>query len=143
MKAEYLKIRQNNPHIPASQALEYVRDLITISELESRFEIELTVMPEDLPLRGNLICSGDNRYDRKLENETIDRLESGDVWAWCIVEVRLITRCKCCGSVKDSFSDFLGGCSYAGPSEFKAGGYYLDMIKTVIAASGVDYSMGP
>ena len=49
-----------------------------------------------------------------------NRLENGDIWAWCTVEV--IAEFEGCKG-----SDFLGCCSYHDETDFKTGGYWEDM----------------
>lgn len=86
-------------------------------EIDYRIE----VLPEDIEVRGNLIASGDETYDRNLENEVLARLERGDEWAWCVVRVI---------ASADGFEGdaYLGGCSYRDEADFKApGGYFEDM----------------
>lgn len=88
---------------------------------------ELIVTPEDMQLEGNLICSGDAEFDAQIIDETLQRVNSGDVWAWCTVELRGTYR----GVL--TASDYLGGCSYANEQEFKQeGGYYQDMKQSVL-----------
>jgi hypothetical protein len=86
-------------------------------------EITLHVQPEDdIPVRGNAMASGDDAYDKEVEDEIIRRLEGGDVWAWAKVEVR--------ATYKGLYgSAFLGACSYKDEKGFKeAGGYYGQMV---------------
>ena len=85
-------------------------------------EITIHVSDEDIPVRGNLIASGDDAQDRIDEDAVLLRLESGDLWAWCVVEVR---------AKLDRFSGsaFLGGCSYSGEDEFRSiNGYFDQMV---------------
>jgi hypothetical protein len=89
-------------------------------------EIDLIVHPEDFPVKGNLIDSGDPEFDRELENQIIDRLDNGDVWAWCVVELRVTW---------EGFkgTDFLGGCSYDSERDFIENSmYYEDMIDVAL-----------
>jgi len=55
-------------------------------------------------------------------DKLIARLENGDIWAFCTVEV--IAEFEGCKG-----SDFLGGCSYLDENDFKTGGYWEDMQK--------------
>jgi hypothetical protein len=72
------------------------------------------------------MASGDDEFDRQIENEIISRLESGDIYAWFTAKV----------TVRDSYgreaSDYLGCCNYRDADDFRMGGYYLDMIKACI-----------
>lgn len=86
----------------------------------------LVVEPEDIPVRGNAQASGDDAYDRQVEDAIIRRLDNGDVWAWACVTV--IAECE-------GFKgyDTLGGCSYADEEDFKRGPYYEDMCEVARA----------
>lgn len=82
----------------------------------------LKAEPEDIPVRGNLICSGDSEFDKKCEDEVIARLESGDVWAWCYVSVTATW-----GEFQGSAA--LGGNSYESEADFLESNsdYYEDL----------------
>jgi len=76
---------------------------------------------DQIPVRGNAMASGDDDEDKKYEDEIIDRLERGDVWAWAAVTVI---------AEYEGFKgwDHLGGCSYKDERDFvKNSGYYEDM----------------
>ena len=90
-----------------------------------QIEFELIAEFEHIPVKGNAIASGDEDYDNEVEIGIIERLESGDVWAWAAVEVK--------GTYKGiTASDYLGGCSYKDEKDFKQpGGYYDDMKSEV------------
>jgi hypothetical protein len=91
-------------------------------------EFELIAEYESIPVRGNAIASGDNEFDKKVEDEIIERLDSGDVWAWASVEVKAKYK-----GLKAS--DFLGACCYKDENDFKQpGGYYDDMKKIAFDA---------
>lgn len=93
-------------------------------------DIEITVSAEldEIPVRGNAIASGNDADDKAVEDEIIARVESGDVWAWCTVRVRVTYR----GVL--SADSYLGACSYAGEAEFRAdSGYYGDLVDECIA----------
>lgn len=85
------------------------------------FEYQIEVELDDLPVRGNLSDSGDAKLNKRLENQVLKRLDSGDVWVWC--EVRVIAR----WNGFESESEWLGGCCYKDEADFKKGGYYDDM----------------
>lgn len=85
-------------------------------------EITIHVTQDDAPVRGNAMASGDDELDRKVEDEILDRLDSGDVWAWASVEVRATHEGL-------SGSDYLGCCCYRDEEDFKSGGYYEDMVR--------------
>ena len=93
--------------------------------LERDYEVEIIATVDDIPIKGNAIASGNDDYDTQVENELIERLESGDVWAWACVEVKV-------SKWGHSESEFLGGCSYRGEFDFKTGGYYTEMLETCV-----------
>jgi hypothetical protein len=92
-------------------------------------EISLEILDEDIPVRGSFE-SGDPDYaeaDKQLENEIIERLNQGDLWAWCCVRVTATW-----GEFEGN--DYLGGCSYRDEKEFRAeGGYFEDMCREALA----------
>ena len=51
-------------------------------------EVSIHAEHEDIPVRGNAMVSGDPEYDKKIENELIDDLESGNIFAWCTAVVK-------------------------------------------------------
>ena len=89
-------------------------------------EIELIAHWEDIPVRGNVMASGDDQFDKKCEDEVLERLENGDVWAWANVEVK----CSYKGITSDS--EYLGGCTYKDEDDFRKGGYFDDMVETCL-----------
>jgi len=98
------------------------------SETDTRgVRYDLFIEQDDLSVRGNALASGDDAQDRACEDEILERLEAGDVWAWASVEVR---------ASFDGFeaSDYLGGCSYRDTADFLAGGYYEDMKAEALAS---------
>jgi len=86
-------------------------------------------LPEDLPVRGNALASGDPMLDRETEDSIIADLERGNEWAWCCVKVT---------AEIDGFtgSDYLGGCSYENEYAFKQGAYFEDMKRAALADLG-------
>lgn len=93
-------------------------------KIKQQATVEILIHPEDLPIRGNLVSSGDGVLDTQLENAVIEELEHNP-WAWCVVEVKASWK-----GLKES--TFLGGCSYRSEADFKVGGYYEDMVDEVI-----------
>jgi hypothetical protein len=86
---------------------------------EVKFEVE--ALPEDAAVRGNAMASGDEKIDQEAEDEILERLDRGDIWAWCTVRVVA----KWNGFEGDAF---LGCCSYKDVNDFcQPGGYYEDM----------------
>lgn len=75
-----------------------------LTESEVTFTVELE--EEDTPVRGNAMASGDDAADKALEDEIIERLDRGDISAWC------------CLKVTASWNgltgvDYLGACSFS------------------------------
>lgn len=93
--------------------------------LEIKYTIE--IHPDDTPVRGNALASGDDALDKAAEDEILARLDAGDFWAWCVVEVTAHA------TINGITTDFLGvahlgACSYEDEAQFKtAGGYYEDL----------------
>ncbi len=84
-------------------------------------EFELTVEEEDMPVRGNAMASGDDAADKEVEDEIIERLERGDIYAW--FQAKMTAKWEGFTGV-----DYLGGCSYTSEKDFmEPGGYYDDM----------------
>lgn len=54
---------------------------------EDEVKFNLSVKQDDIPVRGNVLASGDDALDREAENEAIRRLNQGDIWAWALVTV--------------------------------------------------------
>jgi hypothetical protein len=81
----------------------------------------LTAEQDDIPVRGNAMCSGDDAVDKEVEDEILARLDRGDVWAWASVKV--VAECE-------GFEgcDYLGGCCYKDAKDFATeDGYYPQM----------------
>ena len=85
-----------------------------VYEIEAEFD--------DIPIRGNAIVSGDDELDREVEDELIERVNNGDVWAWASVKVTASIP-----GIDLEGVDYLGGCSYWDEKDFKQGGYYEGM----------------
>lgn len=88
--------------------------------------IRVTAYLEDIPVRGNAVCSGDEDFDQQVESEILERLEQDDVWAWATVCVTAewegLKEVEC-----------LGCCCYADEEEFRQeGGYFDDMVEEAI-----------
>ena len=84
--------------------------------------IRLKVDPEFIPVEGNASASGDDAFDREVEQFILSRLEQGDFWAWAMVTVTVSWG-------HFSASDYLGCCSYADEDDFRQpGGYFDDMV---------------
>lgn len=91
-------------------------------------DVDYTIecLPEDTPVRGNSVASGDDEYDRKVERKIERDLDRGNEWAWCCVRVTArLSRFK--------GEDYLGGCSYSSQDEFCRDGYFQDMKAEALA----------
>lgn len=96
------------------------------ARIKREASIVVTVMPEDIPLRGNCLASGDAAEDEACAVELERQLESGNEWAWCQVKVEAFWN-----GLRGV--DYLGACSYASEADFKAqGGYYDDMVSAAL-----------
>ncbi len=42
---------------------------------------------DDVPVRGNTMASGDDAFDREVEEEILQRMDRGDVAAWALAQV--------------------------------------------------------
>lgn len=86
--------------------------------------------PEDIPVRGNCMASGDDAFDKECEDKILAELDDGNEWAWCCVKVT--ARLNQCPSLEGNA--FLGGCSYESEEDFiKHSGYYEDMKRQALA----------
>jgi len=95
--------------------------MIEIRKLEiSEVIFSITCLEEYMPIRGNVCCSGDSDYDRKIEDMIIKNSE-WNPWAWCAIRVTANWN-NLIGE------DYLGGCSYENERDFILNsGYYEDM----------------
>jgi len=84
--------------------------------------ISLRAEPEFVSVEGNAMASGDDAFDREVEQDIFHRLAQGDAWAWAMVTVTVSWG-------PFSASDHLGCCSYANEEDFRQpGGYFDDMV---------------
>jgi hypothetical protein len=93
--------------------------------LKEHATFTLRAEQDGIPVRGNAMSSGDDAFDKQVEDGILERLDNGDEWAWACVRVRAEYR----GLHGDAY---LGCCSYADEAEFRAGGYYEDMADTAL-----------
>lgn len=95
------------------------------AKLRAVADIRLWREPDDLQIEGNALASGDEEEDRRAEKWVRDQLASGNEWAWCVaivwVEFAGVTE-----------RETLGACSYESERDFRAGGYYEDMVGEAI-----------
>jgi len=93
---------------------------------KSECEITVTVEFCDIPIRGNVMASGDDAYDKKCEDDLIRQVDDGNVWAWATITV------KASWSGYNGF-DHLGGCSYKDEEDFiKSNDYYDGMVAAAV-----------
>ena len=81
---------------------------------------------ETTPVEGNASAWGDGT-DEPYWQSIRERLEQGDIWAWCSVEVRADWNGY-------TGSDYLGGCCYADEADFRQPGGYFDDMKVAALA---------
>lgn len=93
---------------------------ITIDTDDVAYRIEAE--PEDVPVRGNAMASGDERADREAEDAILARLDAGDTWAWASVTVVASWH-----GIEGR--DHLGCCSYDSEEDFRTAGDYFDDMK--------------
>lgn len=90
--------------------------------------VKVTVCQSDIPIKGNAIVSGDDEYDRNVENQIADDLE-WNVWAWCDVTVSLELK------VDDytlQGSDSIGACNYRNEKDFMES-LYPEMVQNAVS----------
>lgn len=97
-----------------------------IKAYEREYDITLEALPETVRVRGNALASGDDTEDKECEDQILQRLQMGDVWAWFTAKVTVRDK-----SGREA-SDYLGCCTYEDAEDFKRGGYYLDMVKACV-----------
>jgi len=91
------------------------------SEIRKEIVFSIQLESEHEPVAGSAIASGDDEFDRSVEQEIYRQLDAGNEWAWCCV--RVVAEWN--GLIGD---DYLGCCSYASEADFcVAGGYFEDM----------------
>ncbi len=88
--------------------------------MTAKFEITVTAEPEHEEVRGHF-ASGEPEYDRADEEAILARLAKGEEWAWCCVKVTVS-----CGELSEHA--YLGCCSYQDEEDFRADGYFDDMV---------------
>jgi hypothetical protein len=99
---------------------------MSIKEMEETYNVRINATQDDLPVRGNCIATEDKEFDKTVEDEILERLDNGDVWAWADVEVQATLPDGRTGSA------YLGGCCYEDEKDFKQGGYYEGMILNAV-----------
>lgn len=96
-------------------------------------EWSITATVDDSPVHGNAIASGDDAFDKYVEEDILARLDANDVWVWATVTVT--------GKYRGvSASECLGQCSYDDEGDFKASDYYAAMRSDVLATLNLKIS---
>ena len=105
----------------------------------SKFNICVTARVDESSVRGNAVASGDDAYDKAVEDGIIDAVNGGNVWAWASVCVTVSPKDPEFCDLEES--DYLGCCSYESKSDFiKNSGYYEEMVSECI--SRLEVAMG-
>jgi len=89
---------------------------------------KLMAEQDDTQVRGNAMASGDESYDKEIEDAIIKRLDDGDIWAWASVRVECHWTHPTTGETFIG-ADHLGCCSYESEKDFRQvpNGYFEDM----------------
>ncbi len=95
-----------------------------IEWLRNNASFSIEALPEDVPLKGQIMASGDDEADRAAELAIEKELE-WNPWAWALVKVTA-------SYLNWHGVNYLGGCSYEDEEDFKKGGYYFDMINMAL-----------
>lgn len=94
-----------------------------MKSIKELITFEIVITPETIEIEGNASAI-DPKTDAEVCKLIQDRLEAGNEWAWCSVEVK--------GEYLGlTASDYLGACSYLSEDDFKTDGYYKDMQSEV------------
>lgn len=87
-------------------------------------EVNRRIEPEDIPVRGNVMSSGDDRADREAEDAVLEQLDQGNTAAWCYAVAEVTIGLSDDGRMPPRSGahvwtgrDTLGGCSYASEEE--------------------------
>jgi len=88
--------------------------------------ISIRAEPDWVPVEGNAMASGDDALDREVEQEILQRLNQGDIWAWAAVTVEVSWK-----SFRGVAS--LGCCSYESEEDFcQPDGYFNDLVSEAL-----------
>ena len=101
--------------------------MIDKEKLRAVATITLSAVQDYVSVRGNAMASGDDAYDKEVEDGIITELEAGNEWAWAAVTV-------CAEYAGVEGLAYLGGCSYADAKDFREhSGYYSDMVEEALS----------
>lgn len=87
----------------------------------------LECLPEDTPIEGNVIATGNDAADHAAEQETRAELNAGNGWAWCCAKVT-------CSWKSFSAVEYLGCCSYDSENAFRTDPYFEQMCAEALDA---------
>lgn len=93
----------------------------------SKVSYQIHIEVDDIEVRGNAVSSGDEAYDRRVEDEILQRLEDGDTWAWAAITVTAHLE-----GLEVHGADHLGACSYASEEQFRECPYFADMCEAAL-----------
>lgn len=83
-------------------------------------------LPEDIPIEGNAMASGDDSFDAGVCRDIQRALDRGNPWAWCCVKVTATYTAPNGQTFRGS--DYLGACSYESEEDFvRCNDYCVDM----------------
>jgi len=88
--------------------------------------VHIEALPEDMPVVGNVGESGNKDQDLAVENSILRRLDRGDIWAWCMVQIT-------CTYKMFTTTELITGCNYASEADFKSSGSYTDIVEICLA----------
>ena len=96
-----------------------------MNNITEHLTITVEAVPEDTPVRGNALASGDDALDKKEEDRILADLEWNE-WAWCVAKVTAEFHGL-------TATEYIGGCSYESSLDFiYNSGYYDDMVETCL-----------
>ena len=103
--------------------------------MKTNITYTLECLPEDLPIRGNCLASGDNAEDERCALWIESELRKGNDWAWCCAKVTCTIE-----AMGETFAgtDYLGACSYMGEEDFRTPGGYFDDMKRAAHEAALD-----
>jgi hypothetical protein len=73
--------------------------------MAEKIKVRWDVEEEDIPVKGNVMASGNDEDDHRAEQEVLSQLRSGNIYAWCVMIVTATYK----GFTGKAA---LGGCSY-------------------------------
>jgi hypothetical protein len=102
-----------------------------LEEVKQAINYRLECLPEHVEVRGNASASGDDAWDKEIEDKILSALDQGNLWAWCCVKVTAEYRGL-------EGTDYLGSCSYESEEQFRECGGYFESMKEQAAEQLLD-----